>query len=76
MLFYSNTVPALTSTKGLVIVISNFQSNVFHIFTVLSSDCDARYDPIGSHVTPWYKMRIYIVVSANSVHHLKFQLDR
>lgn len=42
-----------TSLKGSVIVVSSRQSLVRQMRTVLSSDCEARYLPTGSQVTPF-----------------------
>lgn len=43
----------LTSLKGFCMTASSCQSAVLQILRVLSSDCDDRYLPTGSHVTPF-----------------------
>ena len=41
--------------KGPSILVSSFQSTVFHTRTVLSVLCEAKYEPTGSQVTPLTK---------------------
>lgn len=61
----------LTSSKGLVMLVSNCQSSVLHTFRLRSSAWEAMYLPTGSQVNPFTKPEWPLRVARISVEEKK-----